>query len=92
MSIKYSEKIIPEDTSKDTSDELRKLIIYNSDHVWDDVTAQLQKATGYDNVHCEQIAVIAHTKGKAVVKSGDLIELQKIDSVLKEIDLITSIE
>ncbi|HMQ68166.1 MAG TPA: ATP-dependent Clp protease adaptor ClpS [Ignavibacteria bacterium] len=88
MDNKYFEKI----SSENISDELRKLIIYNSDHLWDDVTAQLHKATGYDNVHCEQIAVIAHTKGKAVVKSGDLIELQKIDSVLKEIDLITSIE
>jgi len=88
MDNKYSEK----HTIKNTSDELRRLIIFNSDHIWDDVTSQLHKATGYDNIHCEQIAVIAHTKGKAVVKSGELIELETIDSVLKEIDLITSIE
>lgn len=88
MDNKYSEKI----TNKNTSDELRKLIIYNSDHIWDDVTLQLHKATGYDNLHCEQIAVIAHTKGKAVVKSGELNELEIINSVLKEINLLTSIE
>lgn len=88
MDNKYSEKII----NKNTSEHLRKLIIYNSDHIWDDVTSQLHKATGYDIVHCEQIAVIAHTKGKAVVKSGDLEELENINTVLKEIDLITSID
>jgi ATP-dependent Clp protease adapter protein ClpS len=53
---------------------------------------QLQKATGYDLVHCEQIAIIAHTKGKAVVKSGEYEELQKINAVLKEIGLVTEIE
>ncbi|MBP9193028.1 MAG: ATP-dependent Clp protease adaptor ClpS [Ignavibacteria bacterium] len=88
MDNKYSEK----NTLRNNSDELRRLIIFNSDHIWDDVTSQLHKATGYDNIHCEQIAVIAHTKGKAVVKSGELDELEIINSVLKEIDLITSIE
>ena len=88
MNNKYSEKII----NNNSSEESRKLIIFNSDHIWDDVTSQLHKATGYDNIHCEQIAVIAHTKGKAVVKSGELDELEKINSVLKEINLVTSIE
>jgi len=77
---------------KNTITELRKLILFNSNHFWDDVVAQLQKATGFDSLHCEQIAIIAHTKGKTVVKSGDLDELQKINLVLKEINLVTSIE
>lgn len=71
---------------------LRKLILYNSNHIWDDVINQLKKATGFDMVHCEQIAVIAHTTGKAVVKSGEISELNRIDAVLKEIDLITEIQ
>ena len=70
---------------------LRRLFIYNSSHFWDDVVNQLQKATGFDILHCEQIAMIAHTKGKAVVKSGDYGELNLIDSVLKEISLVTKI-
>jgi len=70
---------------------LRRLYIFNSMHFWDDVVSQLQKATGFDVVQCEQIAVIAHTTGKAVVKSGDTEELIKIDAVLKEISLITKI-
>ena len=70
----------------------RKLVLYNSNHIWDDVVMQLQKATGFDMVHCEQIAVIAHTTGKSVVKSGEYNELSKIDSVLREISLVTEIQ
>ncbi len=75
-----------------TTTELRKLILYNSSHYWDDVVKQLVKATGYDSLHCEQIAMIVHTKGRAVVKSGDLDELSEINYILKEINLVTSIE
>lgn len=75
-----------------TVEEMRKLILFNSSHTWDEVIEQLMKATGYDPVHCEQIAVIAHTKGKAVVKSGSVEELSGINSILKEIRLVTSIE
>ena len=80
-----------EDFGGDVS-EMRKLVLFNSDHIWDDVVHQLMKATGYDQLHCEQIALIAHTKGKSVVKSGDMDELMQINSILKEISLITSIE
>lgn len=88
MGIKAKER----ETLEGDTDELRKLILYNSHHLWDDVILQLQKATGYDLVHCEQIAIIAHTKGKAIVKSGDITELDPVNSILKEIGLITSIE
>lgn len=67
------------------------LILYNSLHYYSDVIDQLQKATGFDIIHCEQIAMIAHTKGKAVVRSGEIDFLQKIESVLKEINLSTEI-
>jgi ATP-dependent Clp protease adapter protein ClpS len=72
-------------------DITRKLELYNSAHYWDDVVRQLNKATGYDLLHCEQIAVIAHTKGKAIVKSGEVKELKQIQSVLNEINLKTKI-
>ena len=71
---------------------MRQLILFNSRHFWDDVVLQVQKATGYDLLHCEQIAIIAHTKGNAVVKTGDFDELAKIDNVLKEISLVTKIK
>lgn len=72
-------------------DVTKKLELYNSAHYWDDVVRQLNKATGYDLLHCEQIAVIAHTKGKAIVKSGEVMELKQIQSVLNEINLKTKI-
>lgn len=88
------QKTITETDSEDTTGlkEIPKLILFNSSHIWDDVIIQLIKATGYDVMHCEQIALIAHTKGKAVVKSGEFSELKRIENVLKEINLITVIE
>ena len=87
MSVKEKHEVLPEDIT----DVLHKLILYNSNHMWEDVIRQLQKATGYDIVHCEQIAVIAHTKGQAIVKSGKAEELIPVDNILKEIYLITEI-
>lgn len=86
---------IKEKSSETTDTDIpvnRKLILFNSNHFWDEVVNQLMKATGFDILHCEQIAIIAHTKGKATVKSGDYDELIRIDSILKEISLVTKIE
>lgn len=88
MSIDTKDRIV----DKSRVSELRKLLLFNSNHLWDDVILQIQKATGYDLVHCEQIATFAHYKGKAVVKSGDLEELEMINTILREINLVTSIE
>jgi ATP-dependent Clp protease adapter protein ClpS len=72
--------------------ESRKLILFNSSHFWDEVVMQIQKATGFDIQHCEQIAMIAHTKGKAVVMSGELEKLHPVENILKEISLQTEIQ
>lgn len=85
-------KIIEKTTHENKVDELRKLILFNSTHTWDEVIIQLNIATGFDTVHCEQIAMIAHTKGKAIVKSGNFEELETINNVLREINLVTKIE
>jgi ATP-dependent Clp protease adapter protein ClpS len=85
-------KYVNKEDSIEVVSELRKLILFNSNHIWDNVIQQLQKATGYDIIHCEQIVTIAHTKGKAVVKSGEIDELEIINNILREIQLITSIE
>ena len=86
------EKLLEKKRDFNGTEELRKLILFNSSHVWDDVIEQLHKATGYDMLHCEQIAMIAHTTGKATVKSGDIHELGSINRILKEINLVTDIE
>ncbi|MBK8983768.1 MAG: ATP-dependent Clp protease adaptor ClpS [Ignavibacteria bacterium] len=80
-----------ENISTDENAVLHKLILFNSNHIWDDVVNQLRKATGYNIIQCEQIAIIAHTKGKAVVSTGDIPKLNYINSVLKEIKLVTEI-
>ena len=86
------EKELPKYTDDNEIPTLRKLILYNSNHIWEDVILQLQKATGFDLIQCEQIAIIAHTKGKAIVKSGEYDELSMINKILKEINLITEIQ
>ncbi len=87
MDVKELEKI-----DKDVSDGDRKsLILFNSGHYWDEVVNQLKKATGFDILQCEQIAMIAHTKGKAVVISGDINRLLPVENVLNEIGLHTEI-
>lgn len=86
------EKELPKYTDDNEIPTLRKLILYNSNHIWEDVILQLQKATGFDIIQCEQIAIIAHTKGKAIVKSGEYDELSMINKILKEINLITEIQ
>lgn len=88
MSVKEKEK----STIEGDTGLIKQLILFNSQHLWNKVVEQLHKATGFDILHCEQIAVIAHTTGKAVVKSGEYEELVKIDTVLKEIGLITEIQ
>lgn len=87
-----TEQELPKHIDDSEIPTLRKLILYNSSHIWEDVILQLQKATGFDIIQCEQIAIIAHTKGKAVVKSGEYEELSAIDSVLREINLVTEIQ
>ena len=88
MSIKEQAK----DDIESLEGESRRLILFNSSHFWDEVVNQIQKATGYDTQHCEQIAMIAHTKGKAVVMSGDVDKLFPVENVLKEIGLQTEIQ
>ena len=88
MMEKEKEEVLTEDITTD----VRKLILYNSNHFWEEVIYQLKKATNYDIVHCEQIATIAHIKGFSTVKTGKYEELNKIDRVLKEIRLITEIK
>jgi ATP-dependent Clp protease adaptor protein ClpS len=88
MDVKELEKV----NNDVVDDDLKSLILFNSGHYWDEVVTQLQKATGFDILQCEQIAMIAHTKGKAVVISGDVEKLLLIENVLKEIKLVTEIK
>ena len=77
----------------DTTTEGFSLILYNdSVHGFEDVIEQVMKATGYGYEKAEGITMEAHTRGRAVVITGDLNICVKAQHVLEEISLRTSIE
>lgn len=70
-----------------------KVILYNDDiHTFDEVILQLQKALKCSTQRAEQIALEAHTRGKAIAFSGEFDECFRVAGVLREIQLIVEIE
>lgn len=64
------------------------VILYNCDcHAFDEVIAQLQKATGCDLRRAVAIAVEAHTLGRAVAFTGDRQDCERAASILRAIRL-----
>jgi ATP-dependent Clp protease adapter protein ClpS len=77
----------------DTTTEGFSLILYNdSHHSFEEVTAQVMKATGFGFDRSEAITMEAHSTGRALVLSGDLERVLSAQAVLEEISLRTSIE
>lgn len=77
----------------DTSTENFILILFNdSYHDFDEVINQVMLATGYGYDKAESITIEAHSKGRAVVISGELDACLKAQVILEEIALRTSIE
>jgi ATP-dependent Clp protease adaptor protein ClpS len=82
-----------EPTDIDIGTEGFSLILFNdSVHDFEEVTAQVMKATGYSYEKAESITMEAHQKGRAAVVSGELDKCLKVQAVLEEISLRTSIE
>jgi ATP-dependent Clp protease adaptor protein ClpS len=70
-----------------------RVILYNDDvHSFDEVIIQLIKATGCSTSHAERKAWEVHTRGKANVYEGDFESCFRVQSVLREIQLVTEIE
>jgi ATP-dependent Clp protease adaptor protein ClpS len=70
-----------------------RVILYNDDvHSFEEVIMQLIKATGCSTSHAERKAWEVHTRGKANVFEGDFEECFRVQSVLREIQLVTEIE
>ena len=68
-------------------------ILYNDDwHTFDDVIAQLMKATGCSAEHGEAHAWTIHTVGKAVVFEGKREACEKVAQVLREIRLQVEVD
>lgn len=70
-----------------------KVILFNDEwHSFDDVIAQLRKATGCSRQKAEVLTLEVHEKGKAMVYDGDMSECLRVSSILEEIALHTQIE
>jgi len=67
--------------------------LYDDDiHTFDEVIEQLMKATGCGRGKAEDLTWKVHNEGKALVHEGEFEECLRIDSVLKEIQLVTEIK
>lgn len=84
------------ETESETEDSVStpwRLILYDDDiHTFDEVIEQLMKATGCSLSEAEDITWTVHNEGKAIVFEGEFEECLRIDSVLKEIQLVTEIK
>ncbi len=74
-------------------EEPAKVILFNDEvHTFEEVIGQLIKATGCSESKAEALAWEVHTKGKAIVYSGELAKCLKVSTVLEEIQLMTQVE
>lgn len=70
-----------------------KVILFNDEvHTFDEVIGQLIKATRCAQAKAEALAWEVHTKGKAIVFSGEVARCMEVSSILEEIQLMTQIE
>jgi ATP-dependent Clp protease adapter protein ClpS len=64
------------------------VILYNDDwHPYDEVVAQVQKATGCSLEKAERITWEAHTMGRAIAYAGPAEECERVAAVLRQIRL-----
>ncbi len=76
-----------------TTQEPAKVVLFNDDvHTFDDVIGQLIKAIRCTLEKAESLAWEVHTKGKALVYTGELARCVAVSSILEEIQLMTQIE
>ena len=70
-----------------------RVILYDDDiHTFDEVIHQIIKATGCSQSKAEKLTWKVHNEGKAIVFEGEFEECLKVDSVLKEIQLVSEIK
>lgn len=96
MSDMETEEITKKKKEEEVEDSVNtpwRLILYDDDiHTFDEVISQLRKATGCSLSEAEEMTWKVHNEGKATVHEGEFEECLRIDSVLKEIQLVTEIK
>ena len=71
----------------------KKLVLYNDNHnSFQYVMLALSNVLNYTLEQSEQIALIVHNKGKAIIKTGDYLNLKNYYEQLKQLDLTLKIE
>ncbi len=70
-----------------------KLILHNDDiHSFEEVIEHLTRILNYDTFQSEQLALIAHLKGKSTLKIARFEQLLEYHKLLERAGLICSIE
>lgn len=70
-----------------------KLVLYNDNiNSFQLVVVALCAVMQYDEIQAENLALIAHNKGKAVVKTGNYNKLKNYHNNLKEFNLTLEIQ
>jgi ATP-dependent Clp protease adaptor protein ClpS len=75
-----------------TQDPARVILFNDEIHTFDEVIAQLVKATRCSAARAEALALEVHTSGRAVVFGGELVRCMEVSGILEEIKLMTQIE
>jgi ATP-dependent Clp protease adaptor protein ClpS len=64
---------------------IRELIMYDSDrHTFDEAINSIWLVTGYEEMRCEQLALLIHTKGRTCIKMGEVEDLIPMLEILIE--------
>jgi ATP-dependent Clp protease adapter protein ClpS len=70
-----------------------KVILFNDEiHTFDEVINQIIKAINCSPDFAEKLTFEVHTKGKATIFEGEMMECIKVSNILEEIELHTQIE
>ncbi len=87
-----TEELEKEDDGGDTDDPWFVILFNDEVHTFEEVIGQLVKATGCSRGKAEDLAWTVHNEGKATVYEGTFEECFEVQSVLKEIQLVTEIQ
>jgi ATP-dependent Clp protease adapter protein ClpS len=72
----------------DSEDGPYVVILYNDDyHDFEEVVAQVQKATGYPIERCVAIMLEAHTRGRSIAYTGGYSDCERAANILRQIRL-----
>lgn len=86
------QEVLVEVLEEEAVDTAWRVLLFNDEvHTFDEVIAQIMKATGCSLSRAEALTWQVHTQGKAQVFEGAFEPCLKVEGVLSEIGLITRI-